>query len=137
MATDTMKKVPDRETTSVVSYGTKENTLVVETVGSFINMMNYINSTNTIIRFINGGVEQVPMNFEFDKSREYKLVYSQVIKIVLDGKECEKTEKELQRVLDIEKDIFSQILKDILEKSDGVGFSLSKMTGLLDTITRL
>lgn len=134
---DKIEKIKEGETTKVVSFGSKDNILVVETVASFINMMNYINTTSTIIRFTDGAVEQLPNYFEFDKSREYRLVYSQVIKIILDGKEVEKTDKNFQRVLDLEKNIFHEILSNILDRSSGVGFSLSKMTSIQDIITKL
>lgn len=131
------EKINDGETTFVVSYGSKTNCLVVETVASFINMMNYLNSSNAITRFGEKGIESIPQNFEFDKCREYKLVYSQVIKIILDGKETSKTEQNFNDVINREKNIFKEALTAILKRSDDVGFTLSETANMLSLITKL
>ncbi len=120
------KALEDKETTKVVSYGTSENQLVVETVASFGAMMNYKNyqGASTVYNKENLDIKVVPNPYDFKSSKEYRLVFSQVMKIVVNGQEADKTEANFDKVLDRNKKIFSEILTDILKASDDVGFIL-------------
>lgn len=121
-----IKPIMNKEITDVVSFGSKNTYIVVETIAKFGNMMNYLNTETEIHRYSEKGYEMIPYEFEFEKSREYKLVFNQTLKIVIEGKESTKTRENFNIALNIEKNIFNQALDKILKESDGVGFILKK-----------
>lgn len=122
-----VKPIEDKEITDVVSFGSKDTYIVVETIAKFGNMMNYLNTKNEIQRYTqNLDIELVPLEYDFFKSKEYKLVFSQVLKIVIDGKEKELTKDNFNQVINIEKEVFEKALESILKSSDSVGFIIKK-----------
>lgn len=114
------------EISDVKNYGDVKTGVTLERVGSFLNMMNYLNSTTTTTKIINGGLEIAPVFFEFDKSREYILIFNQVIKLFIDGVEVTKTKENFNMILNIHKNIFKEMLEDVLTRSENVGFVMSK-----------
>lgn len=120
-----IEPIPDLEATHVASFGSKTNYLLVECVANFGNMMNYKNTPKNYTKISNGGISAVPFEYDFKNSKEYKLIYGQTLKIVLDGQEADKTHDNFDKVLDRNKAIFEFILKEILKRSDNVGFTVS------------
>ena len=134
---ESKKNIPplkDKAVTSTAFFGDElNNGILVECVASFGNMMNYINAQIQKIRMEakEDGVPSTviePYNYEFTESKEYKLVFSQTLKIIVDGKETDKTKENFNKVLDREKKVFLNALTEILEKSDDVGFTISQIT---------
>lgn len=121
------KPIENKEITDVVSFGSKDTYIIVETIAKFGNMMNYLNTQNTIYRYSEKGYESLPIEFDFEKSKEYKLVFSQTMKIVIEGKESILSKENFNKALNIEKDIFNKALTSILKESDGVGFILGNI----------
>lgn len=134
---ESKKNIPplkDKAVTSTAFFGDElNNGILVECVASFGNMMNYRNAQVQKIRMEakEDGVPSTviePYNYEFTESKEYKLVFAQTIKIIVDGKEADKTKENFNKVLDREKKVFLNALTEILEKSDDVGFTISQIT---------
>lgn len=131
------KNIPplkDKAVTSTAFFGDESsNGILVECIASFGNMMNYRNAQVQKIRMEakeDGAPSTViePYNYEFTESKEYKLVFAQTMKIIVDGKEADKTKENFNKVLDREKKVFLNALTEILEKSDDVGFTISQLT---------
>lgn len=131
------KNIPplkDKAVTSTAFFGDESsNGILVECIASFGNMMNYRNAQVQKIRMEakeDGAPSTViePYNYEFTESKEYKLVFAQTMKIIVDGKETDKTKENFNKVLDREKKVFLNALTEILEKSDDVGFTISQIT---------
>lgn len=122
-----VKPIEDKEITDVVSLGSKTTYIVVETIAKFGNMMNYLNVKNEIQRYTKSqDIEIVPMEYDFLTSKEYKLVFNQVLKIVIDGKEKELTKENFNKVINMEKEIFEKALDSILRSSGSVGFTIKR-----------
>lgn len=131
------KNIPplkDKAVTSTAFFGDESNNgILVECIASFGNMMNYRNAQVQKIRMEakeDGAPSTViePYSYEFTESKEYKLVFAQTMKIIVDGKEADKTKENFNKVLDREKKVFLNALTEILEKSDDVGFTISQLT---------
>ncbi|WP_288891567.1 hypothetical protein [uncultured Sneathia sp.] len=134
---ESKKNIPplkDKAVTSTAFFGDElSNGILVECIASFGNMMNYRNAQVQKIRMEakEDGVPSTviePYNYEFTESKEYKLVFAQTMKIIVDGKETDKTKENFNKVLDREKKVFFNALTEILEKSDDVGFTISQLT---------
>ena len=134
---ESKKNIPplkDKAVTSTAFFGDElSNGILVECIASFGNMMNYRNAQVQKIRMEakEDGVPSTviePYNYEFTESKEYKLVFAQTMKIIVDGKETDKTKENFNKVLDREKKVFLNALTEILEKSDDVGFTISQIT---------
>lgn len=134
---ESKKNIPplkDKAVTSTAFFGDETNNgILVECIASFGNMMNYRNAQVQKIRMEakEDGVPSTviePYNYEFTESKEYKLVFAQTMKIIVDGKEADKTKENFNKVLDREKKVFLNALTEILEKSDDVGFTISQIT---------
>lgn len=134
---ESKKNIPplkDKAVTSTAFFGDElSNGILVECIASFGNMMNYRNAQVQKIRMEakEDGVPSTviePYNYEFTESKEYKLVFAQTMKIIVDGKEADKTKENFNKVLDREKKVFLNALTEILEKSDDVGFTISQLT---------
>lgn len=112
------------EITNIKNYGDDRDKITVETVGNFINMMNYFNfvSEKTIINGKKIEIEKIP--FEFTKCREFVLLKNQLVKIFLEGKEVEKTDDNICIFLNKHKNSFYEVIKDIMENSVDVGFTI-------------
>lgn len=129
----TVLPIEDKAVTHTAFFGNeKANGILVECVASFGNMMNYINTPTQ--KYKMGTDEKgnptttIVMNdYDFVNSKEYKLLYSQTLKIVVDGKEVDKTKDNFNKVLDREKTIFKKALLEILKESDDIGFTLANL----------
>lgn len=128
MQKEKVKPIEDKETTDVVSFGSKNTYIVVETIAKFGNMMNYLNTKEEVQRFnpILQSIELVPIEYDFLNSKEYRLVFSQVLKIVIDGSEKDLTKDNFNKVINLEKEIFEKALDSILRSSGSVGFTVRK-----------
>ena len=107
---ESKKNIPplkDKAVTSTAFFGDESNNgILVECVASFGNMMNYRNAQVQKIRMEakEDGVPSTviePYNYEFTESKEYKLVFAQTMKIIVDGKETDKTKENFNKVLDL------------------------------------
>lgn len=128
MEKENIKPIEDKEATDVVSLGSKDTYIVVETIAKFGNMMNYLNTKDEVQRYnpTTQNIEIVPIEYDFLKSKEYKLVFNQVMKIVIEGTEKELTKENFNKAINIEKDTFEKALDKILESSGNVGFTIKR-----------
>lgn len=126
MNKESVQPLEDKEVTDVTSFGSKDTYIVVETIAKFGNMMNYLNTKEEIQRYnpVTQNVEIVPIEYDFLNSKEYKLVFNQVLKIVIEGTEKELTKDNFNKVINIHKTVFENALNKILKSSDAVGFTI-------------
>lgn len=114
-----MEIIKNNKITEIKSYGNDKNKVVIETVATFINYYNYLNTpTKTMLKAVDNALEIRDINYKFQDSPAVELIYSQCQKIVLDGvvKE-EKTKEDLARFFNIYPYLFKEILEDIKENS--------------------
>lgn len=125
-----IEPIDNEGSTSILPFGSNINNIVVETVASFENMMNYRNTKVEYTNFSYGengimsGMSIQPIHYDFKNSKEFKLLFKQTIKIIVDGKQTDLTEDNFMKVLDREHDVFEKALLKILEASDKVGFTI-------------
>ncbi len=124
-----IKPIPSKVATNVVTYGDKaSNCIVVETVASFLNYYNFINTPRSKTKTwqedyvdMNGVVqkrditENIPINYGFNESPVVNLVFSQIIEIVIDGdKKTTKTKEDLAKFLNKYPNEFNKAYDDII-----------------------
>ncbi|WP_064608623.1 hypothetical protein [Streptobacillus moniliformis] len=125
------EKIENREVTCVTSYGTKENQIVVELIPTYQNYMNYRNFKDSFIRqsVINGNTctDIIPMNLDFLETKEYKLLKSQILKIVVEGQaDCEINDSNIQKVLTRNPLIFDEIMEHMRDKASDMGLIIPR-----------
>ncbi len=111
--------IPEQKITDIRTYGSSDYCIVVEMVGTFRNMWNYLNKKMHIRRIKEDGkdLEIVPIEFELGESREFELLQSQLIKIVIEGVEVEKTQENLLKFADKKGTDFLEAMLGLLEEN--------------------
>ena len=111
--------IPEQKITDIRTYGSSDYCIVVEMVGTFRNMWNYLNKKMHIRRIKEDGkdLEIVPIEFELGESREFELLQSQLIKIVIEGVEVEKTQENLLKFADKKGADFLEAMLGLLEEN--------------------
>lgn len=130
--------------TNVATYGDNEDCIVVETVASFYNFFNFINTPKEFVRKYkikdpnnetdsDGKViekeitEIITMNYKFNEDPFIELVFAQTIDIILDGKkQTTKSKTKLAEFLNKKPEEFQKVVTDILmnSKERGKGLKL-------------
>lgn len=129
MSEKTINPIPENKISSIVEFGKDGNRLVVETVGSFRNLMNYLHKPMTKKRIIeetytdNLGKQQKReiieiqnIYYSFEETKEFELIQAQTVKIILEEKEVDLTANNLLKFFDREPYTFKKIM-DTIEKS--------------------
>ena len=111
--------IPEQKITDIRTYGSSDYCIVVEMVGTFRNMWNYLNKKMHIRRIKEDGkdLEIVPIEFELGESREFELLQSQLIKIIIEGVEVEKTQENLLKFADKKGGDFLEAMLGLLEEN--------------------
>lgn len=79
--------IPEQKVTDIRTYGSESDYIVVEMVGKYRNIWNYLTKQEQIRRVKENSkdIEIVPIEFKFEESKEIELLLSQTEKIFLDG----------------------------------------------------
>lgn len=129
MSEKTINPIPENKISNIVEFGKDGNKLVIETVGSFRNLMNFLHRPMTKKRIIeetytdNLGkqqkreiVEIQNIYYPFEETKEFELIQAQTVKIILEEKEVDLTANNLLKFFDREPYTFKKIM-DAIEKS--------------------
>ncbi|MCP1226666.1 hypothetical protein [Sebaldella sp. S0638] len=125
--------IPESKITNIKTFGSSEDCIVVEMVGTFRNMWNYLNKKMHIrrIREDTKDLEVIPIEFELGESREFELLQSQLIKIIIEGVEVEKTQENLLKFADKKGADFLEAMLGLLEENlEELGKLRAKTMGL-------
>lgn len=129
MSEKTINPIPENKISNIVEFGKDGNKLVIETVGSFRNLMNFLHRPMTKKRIIeetyidNLGkqqkreiVEIQNIYYPFEETKEFELIQAQTVKIILEEKEVDLTANNLLKFFNREPYTFKKIM-DTIEKS--------------------
>lgn len=124
-----IEPIQENKISNIVEFGKDGNKLIVETVGTFRNLMNFLHKPTTKKRIIeetytdNSGkqqkreiVEIQNIYYPFEETKEFELIQAQTVKIILEEKEVDLTANNLLKFFDREPYIFKKIM-DTIEKS--------------------
>lgn len=114
-----MEIIKNNKITEIKSYGNDKNKVVIETVATFINYYNFLNTpTKTIIKENDNKLEIRDINYKFQDSPAIELIYSQCQKLIIDGQiKEEKTKEDLAKFFNMFPECYKEILEDIKKNS--------------------
>ncbi len=130
-----IEKIPEQKISNIVEFGKDGNILIVETVGSFRNLMNFLNKPRNKTRYITKKyidvsgkeaektiTEVQAIYYPFEDSPEFELIKSQAVKLILEEKEVDLTSNNLIKFFNREPHTFGKIQKFIKEGFEEMGF---------------
>ena len=122
-----IEALEDGKVTQVVTFSNKTDSIVIETVASFWNMFNYVNTPTTKVRVLKEGAHEIlTINYTAETSPVIELIKSQTLKLILDGKEKQVEIESILEFFSRNPDLFKKIFNSILENS-----RISEKVGLL------
>ena len=122
-----IEALEDGKVTQVVTFSNKTDSIVIETVASFWNMFNYVNTPTTKVRVLKEGAHEIlTINYTAETSPVSEVIKSQTLKLMLDGKEKQVEIESILEFFSRNPDLFKKIFNSILENS-----RISEKVGLL------
>ena len=122
-----IEALEDGKVTQVVTFSNKTDSIVIETVASFWNMFNYVNTPTTKVRVLKEGAHEIlTINYTAETSPVSEVIKSQTLKLILDGKEKQVEIESILEFFSRNPDLFKKIFNSILENS-----RISEKVGLL------
>ena len=131
--------IEEGKTTDIRKFGTEQDCIVVEMVGSFRNTWNYLNKKTHIQRLKEGSKEYeiVPIEFVLEDSKEFEFLTSQTLKIIIEGVEVDKTKENFLKFADKKGEDFSEAMTGLVVENVAKMGKLKAKTVLLRTLEQL
>ncbi len=116
---DESSVIPEQKITNIKTYGTKIDKLVVELVGKYRNIWNYLTKPDVIRRIKENSkdIEVIPIEYSFMESKEIEFLFSQVKEIYLDGVNTEVSMENLNKFGDRHGEILSEVLLELISSN--------------------
>lgn len=113
--------IPELKVSEVLTFSDKKDKITVETVGSYRNLFNYINTPKYKTRYLDENTyERININYRLEDNPEIELLKMQTISIVIDDKEIKDiTLDSIVEFFGRNPQLFSEVLKKILDNSLG------------------
>ena len=111
--------IPEQKITNIKTYGTKTDKLVVELVGKYRNIWNYLTKPDVIRRIKENSkdIEVIPIEYSFMESKEIEFLFSQIKEIYLDGISIEVSMENLNKFSDRHGEILSEVLLELISSN--------------------
>ena len=111
--------IPEQQITNIKTYGTKTDKLVVELVGKYRNIWNYLTKPDVIRRIKENSkdIEVIPIEYSFMESKEIEFLFSQIKEIYLDGISIEVSMENLNKFSDRHGEILSEVLLELISSN--------------------
>ena len=111
--------LPEQKITDIRTYGSDKDYIVVEMVGKYRNIWNYITKQDQIKRQKENSKdwELIPIDFKFEESKEIEFLLSQTEKIFLEGVEVPKSLENLIKFSDKHGEILSDALMELITEN--------------------
>ena len=111
--------IPEQQITNIKTYGTKTDKLVVELVGKYRNIWNYLTKPDVIRRIKENSkdIEVIPIEYSFMESKEIEFLFSQIKEIYLDGVSIEVSMENLNKFSDRHGEILSEVLLELISSN--------------------
>lgn len=123
-----IKPIPEGKISDIVEFGEDKNRIVIESVGSFRNLMNYSNKPRIKERYIvekyidDAGKEQEKqirevedIYYQFEDTPEFELVKAQTVKLILEGEEVDVTTNNIIKFFNRRPKVFRTVMGKIME----------------------
>ena len=116
---DESSVIPEQKITNIKTYGTKIDKLVVELVGKYRNIWNYLTKPDVIRRIKENSkdIEVIPIEYSFMESKEIEFLFSQIKEIYLDGVSIEVSMENLNKFSDRHGEILSEVLLELISSN--------------------
>ncbi len=127
--------IPEGKISNIEEFGNSTNKIIVETVGSFRNLMNFTGKPKEKRRYLtekyidaSGAekereiVEAEAIYYPFEETPQFELVKAQTVKLILESKEVDITVNNLIKFFDREPLSFRKIIAKILESFESRNF---------------
>ena len=111
--------IPEQQITNIKTYGTKTDKLVVELVGKYRNIWNYLTKPDVIRRIKENSkdIEIIPIEYKFTESKEVEFLFSQLNEIFLDGVSTKVSMENLQKFSDRHGEILSKAMLELMSEN--------------------
>ena len=111
--------IPEQQITNIKTYGTKTDKLVVELVGKYRNIWNYLTKPDVIRRVKENSkdIEVIPIEYSFMESKEIEFLFSQLKEIYLDGVSTEISMENLNKFGDRHGEILNEVLLELISSN--------------------
>ena len=111
--------IPEQKITNIKTYGTKIDKFVVELVGKYRNIWNYLTKPDVIRRIKENSkdIEVIPIEYSFMESKEIEFLFSQIKEIYLDGVSIEVSMENLNKFRDRHGEILSEVLLELISSN--------------------
>ena len=111
--------IPEQKITNIKTYGTKTDKLVVELVGKYRNIWNYLTKPDVIRRVKENSkdIEVIPIEYSFMESKEIEFLFSQLKEIYLDGVSTEISMENLNKFGDRHGEILNEVLLELISSN--------------------
>ena len=108
--------IPEQKITDIRTYGSDKDYIVVELVGKYRNMWNYLTKPEVIRRIKENSkdIEIIPIEYSFTESKEVEFLFSQLKEIFLDGISTEVSMENLQKFADRHGEVLNTALLELM-----------------------
>ena len=131
--------IEDSKVTDIKTFGSDKDYIVVELVGTYRNMWNYVQKQKTIQRLKENKeeVEVIPIEFTLEESREFEFLFAQIDKLYLDGALADKTQANVLKFADRKGEDFSNAMLELISLNALNVGKLRAQILLINTLDRL
>ena len=111
--------IPEQKITDIRTYGSDKDYIVVELVGKYRNMWNYLTKPEVIRRIKEDSkdIEIIPIEYNFTESKEVEFLFSQLNEIFLDGVNTEVSMENLQKFSDRHGEILNKAILELMKEN--------------------
>ena len=111
--------IPEQKITDIRTYGSDKDYIVVELVGKYRNMWNYLTKPEVIRRIKEDSkdIEIIPIEYSFTESKEVEFLFSQLNEIFLDGVNTEVSMENLQKFSDRHGEILNKAILELMKEN--------------------
>ena len=111
--------IPEQKITDIRTYGSDKDYIVVELVGKYRNMWNYLTKPDVIRRIKEDSkdIEIIPIEYNFTESKEVEFLFSQLNEIFLDGVSTKVSMENLQKFSDRHGEILSKAMLELMSEN--------------------
>ena len=111
--------IPEQKITDIRTYGSDKDYIVVELVGKYRNMWNYLTKPEKIRRIKEDikDIEIIPIEYSFTESKEVEFLFSQLNEIFLDGVSAEVSMENLQKFSDRHGEILNKAILELMKEN--------------------
>lgn len=117
-----VEPIKELNISNIKEFGSEKNKLIVETVASFINYYNFLNTPmyKLVKDEVTNKTEYIEINFKVEDNPIIELIFKQTLKVIINGEEISNFKKEdILEIFNKYPDLYEKIYLDIKDNSVG------------------